>query len=106
MSEILRSMKQPVAQKTINHLKRINSRSLSLLKVGIASQKYRFWQNGGGYDRNIRDGKELLEFIDYVHDNPVKAGLVESSTDWEWSSAREWVLDLRGIIPVDKDVRL
>jgi len=104
MSEILRAVKQPVAQRTINHLRRIDSKSLHLLETGIASRKYRFWQNGGGYDRNIRDHKELLAFVDYIHDNPVKVGLVGSSTDWQWSSARQWLLDLGGIIPVDKDV--
>ncbi len=28
--------------------------------------------------------------IDYIHANPVRRGLVEGPTDWEWSSARFW----------------
>ena len=106
IADILKSIKQPVAQRTINHLRRINSPSLKHFEVGIRSQKYRFWQNGGGYDRNFRDKDELLRFIDYAHENPVRAGLVESPTDWEWSSAREWLLDLKGIIPIARDAML
>jgi len=106
IADILKSIKQPVAQKTINQLRKTNSPSLKYFEVGIRCQKYRFWQNGGGYDRNFRDKEELLEFIDYAHDNPVRAGLVESPTDWEWSSAREWMLDLKGIIPIDREATL
>jgi hypothetical protein len=26
--------------------------------------------------------------IDYIHNNPVRRGLVSQATDWPWSSAR------------------
>jgi hypothetical protein len=26
--------------------------------------------------------------IDYIHNNPVRRGLVDQSTDWPWSSAQ------------------
>lgn len=35
----------------------------------------------------------FLTKLNYVHENPVCAGLVEESTDWKWSSARFWYLD-------------
>jgi putative transposase len=50
----------------------------------------RFWQRGGGYDRNIRDQKELVEKIRYTHENPVRRGLVQREEDWAWSSARDY----------------
>jgi putative transposase len=49
---------------------------------------YRFWQRGGGYDRNITDPRTLQTMIEYIHNNPVRRGLVERPTDWAWSSAR------------------
>ncbi len=56
----------------------------------------RFWQPGGGYDRNI-DNFETLEFsINYLHMNPVKRGLVAKPEDWEWSSAR-WYAGTRPV---------
>jgi len=51
-------------------------------------KEYRFWQRGGGFDRNIRDGGEFAETIDYIHQNPVKRGLVDEAAAYRWSSAR------------------
>lgn len=47
----------------------------------------RFWQRGGGYDRNLRDRAEVREKIGYIHQNPVRRGMVERAEDWRWSSA-------------------
>lgn len=49
---------------------------------------YRFWQRGGGYDRNITDPGTVRTMIEYIHNNPVRRGLVSRPTDWPWSSAR------------------
>ncbi|MHB1317357.1 MAG: REP-associated tyrosine transposase [Anaerolineae bacterium] len=40
------------------------------------------------YDRYIRDVRHLENAVLYVHNNPVKAGLVESPADWRFGSAR------------------
>ena len=39
------------------------------------------------WDRFIRDGDHLQAAIDYIHCNPVKAGLCRQARDWRWSSA-------------------
>lgn len=39
------------------------------------------------FDRYVRDETGLLDVIDYVEGNPVKAGLCKSPEDWPWSSA-------------------
>ena len=39
--------------------------------------------------------------IHYIHDNPVKDGLVKRAADWPWSSAREY--GKRGAGPVSID---
>jgi putative transposase len=51
---------------------------------------YRFWQRGGGYDRNLRTLADIYEKIHYVHNNPVRRGLVAVAEDWPWSSCRTW----------------
>jgi putative transposase len=56
----------------------------------------RFWQPGGGYDRNITSTEALRAMIDYIHANPVRRGLVARPEDWEWSSAR-WYAGLRPV---------
>ncbi len=39
------------------------------------------------WDRFIRDRTHLLQVIEYIHLNPVKAGLVSTPQSWPWSSA-------------------
>ena len=39
------------------------------------------------FDRFIRDERHLAHAICYIHDNPVKAGLVQQAEDWPYSSA-------------------
>jgi putative transposase len=50
--------------------------------------RHRFWQPGGGYDRNITSIEALHGMIDYIHANPFRRELVARAKDWEWSSAR------------------
>ena len=64
-------------------------------------QACRFWQRGGGYDRNIYSPDELWEKIDYIHMNPVKRKLVTRATDWQWSSATDYAGVRKGPLPVD-----
>jgi|SRR5579872_2799166 len=45
-----------------------------------------FWQRES-YDHCVQDEDELQRIIDYVELNPVKAGLVRSREQWEFSSA-------------------
>ncbi|MBE0415464.1 MAG: transposase [Dehalococcoidia bacterium] len=48
---------------------------------------FRLWQPSF-YDFNIYNEEKLLEKLDYIHNNPVRAGLVLSPGDYEWSSYR------------------
>jgi len=41
-------------------------------------------------DRFIRNERHYAAAVDYIHPNPVKAGLVARAEDWLWSSARDW----------------
>ena len=43
----------------------------------------RFWQAGGGYDRNVWEPKILLAMIEYIHNNPVRRGLASQSAELE-----------------------
>lgn len=51
--------------------------------------RYRLWQPGF-YDFNIHSEEKLLEKLNYMHNNPVKAGLVLSPCDYEWSSYKRY----------------
>lgn len=46
-----------------------------------------FWAPGY-YDTYMRDVEYVRRCISYIERNPVKAGMVQSTTQWAWSSAR------------------
>jgi len=48
------------------------------------------------FDRAVRTVKEYYEKVEYIHQNPVRAGLVERAEDWPWSSVRDYSGSLRG----------
>ena len=49
----------------------------------------RLWQRRF-YDHVIRDEEDWRTKLAYTHENPVRAGLVRTPTEHEWSSARFW----------------
>ena len=84
----LKAIKQSVARKAKHFLRDHNRDWLEKLTVQRGRRKvFRFWQTGPGYDRNIHCEDELLKKIMYIHNNPVKRGLVSIPEEWKWSSA-------------------
>jgi putative DNA methylase len=61
-----------------------------------------FWQDES-FDHWVRSAGELQFLIEYVEDNPVKAGLVEAKKQWRWSSAG-WVTDDKRVVCPTSDV--
>ena len=61
----------------------------------------RVW-NRRGYDMNIWSEKKRVEKIDYMHNNPVKRGLVAQPGDWPWSSWRFYYLEDSSVLSMDR----
>jgi len=102
VSGILRAIKEPVGRKAIDHLKQAASPWLARLTVQEGQRlRHRFWQPGGGYDRNIVEPATAHLVAEYIHANPVRRGFVERPEDWQWSSAR-WYAGMRPV-PVEMD---
>ena len=104
---IRQSIKQPVGRRAVNWLKANNAAWLVELRRVSASGRihYHFWQPGGGYDRSVIKPETAWAAVEYIHDNPVRRGLVDVATDWAWSSARWYegegkvVLEMDGVPP-------
>ena len=103
ISETLLSIKQSVSRKAMLYLRKNDARKLKFMATGQRHTRYRFWQDGGGYDRNITSRKTLLSSVDYIHNNPVRRGLVSRPEDWRWSSVREWCGSGTSIIPLNME---
>lgn len=56
----------------------------------LLGKKGRFWMEDY-WDRFIRDEAHYQNAVEYVHENPVKAGLARKAEGWAWSSAALWV---------------
>jgi putative transposase len=105
ISDILTSIKVPVARKARRYvLENAPDFLPHMLDVQHnGDQHVRFWQRGGGYDRNIFSAEELWEKILYIHLNPVRRGLVTQATDWIWSSATDFAGIRCGPLAVARD---
>jgi putative transposase len=84
LSATLAWMKGVFAQRAIGRWRDLQATVLP--RITRANGERRFWQAGGGYDRNIYSRDELVEKINYIHWNPVERELVREPRDWRWSS--------------------
>ena len=103
IARILRSIKQPVSRRAVEYLKKNNPDGLRLLATGQQDEPYRFWQKGGGYDRNITKVETLLASMRYIHNNPVRKGLAQAADQWHYSSAADWQNTGSGPLLIDFD---
>jgi REP element-mobilizing transposase RayT len=91
-AEVLRYLKGITARRTIDYLRQNNFQS-SLARLQHESwkrdHKYSLWQQ----EKNvfsIYSEAMFMQKVNYIHLNPVRAGLVERAIDYRWSSARIW----------------
>ena len=96
---VLKRLKLGLAKRVLNRWVELDAPILERLVDARGTR--RFWQRGGGYDRNIDSESEFDEKIGYIHMNPVRAGLVRTPLDWAWSSARWWAGEREGQLPCD-----
>ena len=93
VSRILAAVKIPVARRALAHVRRQRPDALGIMRDAQPNGKiaYRFWQRGGGYDRNIVQPGTVHATIEYLHANPVRRGLAASPEEWQWSGAGHFV---------------
>ncbi|MCC6662075.1 MAG: hypothetical protein IT437_14460 [Phycisphaerales bacterium] len=86
LDRVLYSISFSVARRVIARWRDMDAPVLQ--RISRSDGTPRFWQKGGGFDRNTRDLAEFTKSVQYIHRNPVKRDLVECPEDWKWSSAR------------------
>lgn len=95
----LASIKTSVGSVVVRRWRKLNAPILT--RITDPDGTPRFWQHGGGFDRNVRDDEEFCKEIKYIHLNPVKRGLVTAPELWKWSSVRWWMGQREGEFPCD-----
>ena len=92
ISEVLRVVKGITARRVIDYLKEHNyTASLAKLQHEVRDRNYRYslWQKEKNVFPIFSEGL-FMQKVNYTHNNPVRAGMVERAIDYRWSSARIW----------------
>ena len=80
--------------------------ALKSLKQGVSrrliAESEHFWQKRY-YDFNIRNTRQFVEKLRYIHRNPVKRGLCKNPEDWEWSSFRHYATGYEGRVEIESE---
>ena len=91
-ADVLRYIKGITGRRVIDYLKEKHYES-SLAKLGHEEWKrnhsYSLWQQEKNVLSIFSEGV-FMQKVNYIHLNPVRAGLVERAIDYRWSSARIW----------------
>jgi putative transposase len=91
-SQILRYINGIVSRRVIDHLKeRGHNASLQKLAHETKGRGYRYslWDHNNNVF-SIMSEAMLMQKVNYIHENPVRAGLIERAEDYRWSSVRWW----------------
>ncbi len=93
-SDVLRFIKGIASHRVIGHLKeRGYHSSLEKLRHEKKPRQYEYsmWQHHSNVVRLVSE-RMLMQRVNYIHQNPVRAGLVDRPEDYRWSSARCWAV--------------
>ncbi len=98
---LLKAIKRPYSFRIKQRL--IETHNVWLPKLTIRQRPgvttFRYWQEGPGYDRNLKHPAAVETSIDYLHKNPCRRKLCERAIDWRWSNARYYLQNAAMIDP-------
>lgn len=108
LSDLIRDFKKFTAKTILNKIENgVESRADWMLKrfefackSHTRNEKYQFWQYGS-HPEEIFSEKFMWSKLDYIHMNPIRAGIVSKASHYLYSSASNYVND-EGIIQITK----
>jgi REP element-mobilizing transposase RayT len=105
-SVVLQYIKGIISRRVIGWLRENNHES-SLRKLQHKDWKrnhrHSLWQHDSDVF-SVTSEATFMQKVNYIHQNPVRAGLVEHSVDYRWSSARYWIKCPREDEPLTVDI--
>jgi REP element-mobilizing transposase RayT len=91
-SKILQYINGIISRRVIDHLKEHgHNSSLQKLRHETRERGYRYslWDHHSNVF-SVTSEDMFMQKVNYIHQNPVRAGLVEEAEDYRWSSVRWW----------------
>jgi REP element-mobilizing transposase RayT len=106
--KVMNSLKSGSARKIIDWLRESNYVS-SLRKLALdVPQKRRhthsLWQKDFS-SIDLWSPRFIQQKLNYIHLNPVRAGLCKHPAEWKWSSYRAYLPHEPGSVPIEMDLR-
>lgn len=104
LSQVIRDFKRHTAKEILAIARQENKlwllKQFEFCKSGHKSHSHhQVWQEGF-HPQAITTDDMLRQKLEYIHDNPVKLGLVDRPEDWRYSSARNY-LGQDGVLEID-----
>ncbi|MFO7891347.1 MAG: transposase [bacterium] len=105
--KIKEDMHKYIAQQIKDELNNTNVKILNKFKIdapfrnGHKKHTYRILQKGR-YDFNIITPEKLVEKLNYIHNNPIRADLIRKAEDYKYSSARNYFFEDHSLIKLDE----
>jgi len=107
LSDVIRDFKRFTSRKISKEAEKQNAaEALEIFRKARSENRaqdvstYQVWQEGS-HPEAIFTEKFARQKMDYIHMNPVKAGLVETADQWLYSSARAYLLGKETYPPTD-----
>lgn len=87
LQTIQHSFLKHTAQEIKLHLQQANINLLEQFKVNAKDRTYQFWERNS-LSVELRSSKVFNQKLEYIHNNPIKAGLCTNVEDYHYSSAK------------------
>ncbi|KIA85657.1 transposase [Flavobacterium sp. AED] len=108
LSDLIRDFKKFTAKNILDKIQVVpeSRKEWMLERFKLAAEKhtrnknYQFWQYGN-HAEEIYTNKFMWSKLDYIHLNPVRAGLVEKASQYIYSSANNYINDT-GLLQIEK----
>ncbi|MES2578267.1 MAG: transposase [Bacteroidota bacterium] len=108
LSDLIRDFKKFTAKNILDKIQAVpeSRKEWMLESFKLAAEKhtrnknYQFWQYGN-HAEEIYSNKFMWSKLDYIHLNPVRAGLVEKASHYIYSSASNYIND-SGLLKIEK----
>ena len=101
---VVQALKQRVARAILREWRHSNVAGQGTLWPDAGTEARHVWQ-ARFYDFVVYTKKKRMEKIHYMHQNPVRRGLVMEPEQWRWSSFRDYVMDQPGPVMVNQPLR-
>jgi len=98
-STVMQVVKQRFARRVLRECRR--RKGASQPSLWEDRELARVWQ-ARFYDFNVWGQHKRVQKLRYMHNNPVKRGLVLEPGQWAWSSFRDYELDVQGPVKLNQ----